>query len=78
VVDGRNKYKILLGIPYPRTELENIDMSKRKNENKSSINSAVFCGLQGSGTIYRLVVGRSEHCNDTSGLHVKRSNVFPR
>jgi hypothetical protein len=67
-----------MGIANPRTELENVIMSKRKNENKSSIKSAVFCGLQGSGTIYRLVMGRSEHGNDTSGLHVKRSNVFPR
>ena len=44
-VDGINEYKILMGISYPRTEFENLNISKRKNENKSSINSAVLCGL---------------------------------
>ena len=49
-----------MGIHYPRKDLENLDKVRGKNVNKSSINSAVLCGLYGSGTIYRLVVGRSE------------------
>jgi hypothetical protein len=43
VVDGRNKYKMLMGISYPRTGSENLDKGKRKSENISSINSAVLC-----------------------------------
>jgi hypothetical protein len=30
MVDRRNKYSVLMGISYPRAELENIDISKRK------------------------------------------------
>jgi hypothetical protein len=49
----------LIGITYPKKELENIDISRGKNENIYSINKADMCGLQVSGTVYRLVVGLS-------------------
>jgi hypothetical protein len=67
VVDGRNEYKRLMGIPYPRRELENLTIIKKKIENKFSISRSVMFGVQGSGTTYRLVVGHSEHGNDNSG-----------
>jgi hypothetical protein len=47
---------MLIGITYPRKELENVDKSRRKNENKSSLNRVALFRLQGSGTIYGLVV----------------------
>jgi hypothetical protein len=43
VVDGLNECKILMGISYPRTEFENINIRGKKIENKSSIYSAVLC-----------------------------------
>jgi hypothetical protein len=46
-----------MGISNPRTELENLAIIKTKTENKTSISRAAMCGLQGSGTMYRLVVG---------------------
>jgi hypothetical protein len=30
VVDGRNEYKILMGIAYLKIQLENLDISRRK------------------------------------------------
>jgi hypothetical protein len=30
VVDGRKEYKILMGIAYPRTQIENLNKSRRK------------------------------------------------
>jgi hypothetical protein len=30
IEDGISEYKILMGILYPRTDLENLDISKRK------------------------------------------------
>jgi hypothetical protein len=41
VVDGRNEYKILMGIPYPRRDLEDRDM-RGENENKSSISDTKY------------------------------------
>jgi hypothetical protein len=67
VVDGRKECKRVMGIPYPRRELENLDIIKINIENKSSISRSVMCGLQGSGTIYRLEVGHSQHGNDNAG-----------
>jgi hypothetical protein len=57
----------LIGITYQKKELENIDISRSKNENIYSINKAEMCRLQASVTIYRLVVELSEQGNKNSG-----------